>query len=298
VKSFHLAGIIPVAGQKSNFNLPWHDTMMPIAPNYFAVERSVVECAYAGCKTIWIVCNDDVEPLIRHKIGDYVKDPVWLNRSQYGTRPKNEIKEIPIFYVPVHAKDRGKRDCLPWSVLYGALTAYHISKQISKWLKPRKYYVSFPMGVYPPEYLRQYRNKISNKSGFHLSYQGKTIKDGEPIGFTFDEEDYKKFMKKIREGTGEYIKGQTFSNNQGPRKRLPIEERWSARNFTLHDVFNIADINNSEIVEVEWFYKIDSWEDYCYYLGSDDSKKIKRPSEIILSYNEFNEIGVDNEDDV
>ena len=162
MKSFHLAGIVPVAGQKSDFNLPWHDAMMPIAPNYFAVERTIVECAYAGCETIWIVCNDDVEPLIRYKIGDYVKDPVWFNRSQYGTRPKNETKEIPIFYVPVHAKDRGKRDCLSWSILYGALTAYHISQQISKWLKPKRYYVSFPMGVYPPEILREHRNKISS----------------------------------------------------------------------------------------------------------------------------------------
>ena len=51
---FHLAGIIPVAGQPLDFDLPWHDSCAPIAPDYLAVERAIVECAYAGCETIWI----------------------------------------------------------------------------------------------------------------------------------------------------------------------------------------------------------------------------------------------------
>ena len=55
MNNFHLAGIIPVAGQPLEFNMPWHDSLMPIAPDYLALERSVVECAYAGCETIWIV---------------------------------------------------------------------------------------------------------------------------------------------------------------------------------------------------------------------------------------------------
>ena len=62
--SFHLAGIIPIAGQDLDFNMPWHDCLMPIAQNYLAVERAVVECAYAGCETIWVVCHDDMQPLI------------------------------------------------------------------------------------------------------------------------------------------------------------------------------------------------------------------------------------------
>ena len=33
-KGFHLAGIIPVAGQPHDFNFDWHDSLMPIAQNY------------------------------------------------------------------------------------------------------------------------------------------------------------------------------------------------------------------------------------------------------------------------
>ena len=69
--NFHLAGIIPVAGQPLDFKMPWHDCMMPLNKDYLAVEHSVVECAYAGCETIWIVCHDDMQPLIRSRLGDY-----------------------------------------------------------------------------------------------------------------------------------------------------------------------------------------------------------------------------------
>ena len=30
INSFHLAGIVPVAGQKLDFDFPWHDCLQPI----------------------------------------------------------------------------------------------------------------------------------------------------------------------------------------------------------------------------------------------------------------------------
>ena len=50
--TFHLAGLIPLAGQPLDFNMPWHDSLMPVGPNYLAVERRIVECENAGCETI------------------------------------------------------------------------------------------------------------------------------------------------------------------------------------------------------------------------------------------------------
>ena len=61
--AFHLAGVIPVSVEQSDFGMEWSDCLTPIAPNYTAIERAVTECAWAGCETIWIVCNDDVSPL-------------------------------------------------------------------------------------------------------------------------------------------------------------------------------------------------------------------------------------------
>ena len=45
--SFHLAGIIPIAGHKKDFGFQWDNALMPIAENYTAIERCVMECAYA-----------------------------------------------------------------------------------------------------------------------------------------------------------------------------------------------------------------------------------------------------------
>ena len=74
--SFHLAGIVPVSGEALDFKMPWHDSMMPIGPDYTMVERAILECAWAGCETIWVVCYPDIMPLLKHKIGNFVYEPV------------------------------------------------------------------------------------------------------------------------------------------------------------------------------------------------------------------------------
>lgn len=290
-KSFHLAGIVPVAGQPLDFECPWHDSMMPVAPNYLAVERAVVECAYAGCETIWVVCNDDMQPLIRYRLGDVIYDPVLMARK-YSPSPADERKPITIYYIPIHPKDRDRRDCLAWSILHGALSAYHISKSISKWTIPDRYYAAFPYGVYEPSILREYRKDISSRRDFFLSHQDKTVRDGEYLGFTFDEGGYFRYRDTVRqEGTGIRVPGQVGI----PTESLPLEERWSARFFSLDKVFKSARLDGAKKVDLPWYQKIDSWEKYCGYAGSQWSRSLSRPDKCILSYREWNPIGVDSE---
>lgn len=68
ISKYHLAGIIPVAIVPLDFKMPWNDALMPIAPNFCAIERSVYECAQAGCETIWIICNSEIIPLMRRRV--------------------------------------------------------------------------------------------------------------------------------------------------------------------------------------------------------------------------------------
>ena len=139
--AFHLAGIVPVAGQLLDFDMPWHDSLMPIGKNYLAVERAVLECAWAGSETIWVVCHRDMQPLIKERMGEWIFDPNSL--LEKGIFSSQRRRRVPIYYVPIHPKDRNRRDCLGWSALYGALSAYHISRKISKWLIPDKFIVHF-----------------------------------------------------------------------------------------------------------------------------------------------------------
>tara|TARA_R110000824_G_scaffold323323_2_gene510254 strand:+ start:119 stop:997 length:879 start_codon:yes stop_codon:yes gene_type:complete len=278
-KAFHLAGIIPVAGPKLDFGFPWHDSMQPIAKNYLLVERAVVECANAGCETIWIVCNDDMQPLIKHRMGDYIEDPYSLGKSNFVKFPSEHRRQIPIFYCPIHPKDRDRRDSLGWSALHGALNAFIISNKISKWLVPSRYYVAFPYGIYPPESVFEHRKKISHKDPFFLSFEGRTVKDGEYLGFTMSGEEYKAYVRSIKE-----------SCTSGD-KSLPPAERWSSRHFGLDKIFECGKIEESKKHELPWYYRADTWESLKEFWASPSSGKLKRPSASMFKRSNYNKIG-------
>jgi len=284
---FHLAGIIPIAGPQLDFNFPWHDCMMPIARDYLAIERAVLECAYAGCETIWIVCNDDMQPLIRYRLGDYVNDPVWVYR--HYERDKSEKKKlIPIQYVPIHPRDRNKRDCYGWSILYGAMIADKISKGLSTWVRPDRFYVAFPYGVYPHWHPRAHRPEISAAKEQKVLYRfdGKTIIDGEYLGFTFNHSDLEQFKTEVKEKSSGLFKTNT-------RERLPIGERYSYRFFTLDKIFDTIDTTNVIYVDVEKYYRIDSWDLYCDYMSKEAKTFYPIPRSLIQG-SEINPVGVDD----
>ena len=74
----HLAGIIPVANLKTDFELATPSVLLPINVGFTAIQKSVFECAMAGCQTIWVVANDDLAPIVKKVIGEWVYDPVLL----------------------------------------------------------------------------------------------------------------------------------------------------------------------------------------------------------------------------
>ena len=259
--AFHLAGIVPVAGQSLDFDMPWHDSMMPIARDYLAVERAVLECAWAGAETIWVVCHREMQSLIKHRLGEWIYDPNSL--LEKGIFKSQKKRRVAIYYVPIHPKDRDRRDCLGWSALYGALSAYHVSKRMSKWLIPDKFYCAFPYGIYDPEVLKAHRKKISSKENFCLTYKSNSVITGEYLGFTFDGEYFKNCRRRVRrEGTVRY-------DSSG--ELLPKEKRWSALHFSLDKVFSDVIITHESKVELPFYYRADSWQGLTEYYSSEHS---------------------------
>jgi len=285
MSGFHLAGIVPVAGPPLDFNMPWHDCLMPIGKDYLAAERAVLECAYAGCETIWVICNDDMQPLIRHRLGEYVNDPVWTHRH-FERDKKAHQKRIPIHYAPIHPRDRKKRDCLGWSIIHGAWISNKISSGLSTWLKPDMFYVAFPYGVYDHWTPREYRKEISTNRQFFFEHNGKTIIDGEYLGFTFSWEDYKIIASEVREkSTGIYL-------NEDRKERLPMNERFSYRFFKLEQIFDTLSLKNSTVKKISCYHNIDSWENYCIYIA-DRGMNTREIPKSVLTYKEWNEMGFD-----
>ena len=167
-KNFHLAGIIPVAGHKMDFGMEWDESLAPICPNYTLIENAVYECAWAGCDTIWIVVNDDMAPLLRYRLGERVQDPIYVN-NDFAKMPRNYQKHIPIFYTPSTQKTRIREIVLLGLFFMVLVTCLKVSDFLSKWVKPDKYYVSFPFSVFYSPDLRKHRRQIRSKTNFYVT---------------------------------------------------------------------------------------------------------------------------------
>ena len=277
----HLAGIVPVSGLKSDFSMPWHESLMPIGPDYLAVERAVAECAYAGCDTIWVVCSDDVIPLIRYQLGEKVQDPVYNYRHFESN--KNDVKKpIRIYYVPLAIKDINKRDNLAWSAIFGAQTANKILASLSTHTKPDRFYISWPYGYYNPWLLREHR-KLLACDHVILTHKNEDVKENKYLAFTIDEKQIELLVREsITTSSGLWSPGTE-------RKMLPLDERYSYKNFNLSKVFGGLNFSNYKKIEIDDYAPIDSWLNYCEFISQ--NKEIKKPA--LLKYSEWNEIGLD-----
>lgn len=285
----NLVGIIPVSGHETfDFDQPWPNCMMPIAPSYSLLEAAVAECAWAGCKSIWIVINDDIAPFVKKAIGDWCDDPVWAFRTWDRSKSQSR-RRIPIYYTAVNPKDRHRRDCLSWTVLHGAVTAFKILEDISSWLTPSKYYVSFPHGYFPPEQLREHRKIINSNKNVYISFNENTVKQDFFTSFTFGKEDWLEFRRVIRTGTGRKVPGSQYDEDV----LLPPEERWSARFFPLSKVFGPLNLDQAHKIEVDDFYNVRNWEEYVSFISYTRQNPIKRPNKNILRGTKANKLDVD-----
>ncbi len=244
----NLAGIIPLSGWQNSFDHPWPDYVQPLREGMLAVERSVYECALAGCDTIWVVCNDDTAPLVKKRIGDYVMSPRYFEEKEFVKRKDYHQKWIPVYYTPISQKDRNRRDSLGWSILHGSLTAFQISDKVSRWVTPTKYYVSFPYGIYEPKVVRPHRSSIRGPESFFLAHDKKTVRENKYLGFTFFPEDWPKFKWNIKNACS------------AGNPSLPIKERWSSKDFKLDKIFNIDIIDVNKKIEIEDYYELSTWE--------------------------------------
>lgn len=249
VGDFHLAGVIPVTGAKLDFNLPWHESLNPIAQDYLAIEHAVYECACAGVNTIWIACKEGTTPLLRHRLGDWVFDPVEIDRiaNNPRTKQKDNIRRIPIYYVKIKPIDFERRESLGWSALVGAFNSFRMSFRVSKWVVPDKYYVAFPYGIYDAGILRKKRHMFRSSKSYVVTHEGKSVADGLHTSFTFDRDVF-------------------------------VYARRQVRNYKteLKDIFQSIKDDNPIEIELPWYHQIDSWDNYREFLSSPEALLIEK----------------------
>ena len=269
MSKIHLAGIIPVSGLSTDFYIDVPEIMLPISQGFAAIQKSVFECALAGCNTIWIVASDDLAPIVRKVVGEWVYDPVYYERlSAFSSEQR---KEIPIYYVPIHPKDRDRRDSYGWSVLYGAYSAWKVANKISSWLAPEKYFISFPMSAYDIYIIREHRKLINHKTNnLFLCYDGDTVKSNIPLAFTLTGEDFIQCRRSVnKQTTREYLP--PSGDQPYPTQKMPLHQRWSARHFNFQQIFEKVSEKNATKINLDWYYDISDWNGYRNFLASDFS---------------------------
>lgn len=251
----HLAGIIPIAGQPLEMNMPWHDCLMPISSNYHAIERAVHTAAAAGCNTIWIVMYRETQPLIKKKLGEWIYDPqsVWKNPW-----PALQIKPVPIYYVAINPKDRYRRDSLGWSCLYGAAVASRAAKKISKWLLPKRFLVVWPYGIVPESQIIDNRALLRGSRDVAFTWQDKTFKNSQFMPFTFSQDVYEECRIFFRD---------TYTGKDTGR--------------SIGDIFRPAKLDNFNKIDLEWYYDISDWDGYSKFIGSEHNKLCSRPKYMV-----------------
>jgi hypothetical protein len=103
---------------------------------------------------------------------------------------------------------------------------------------------------------------------------GRTVKDNIPLPFTMFGDDYIQCRRSVnKKTTKEYYAPPP--GEQYPSKKLPMNERWSARNFDFSEVFEKLETKSAYHFETEWFYDISTWEGYTDYIAS--GNRIKKP---------------------
>lgn len=234
--SKHIAGIIPVSKVDSDVDMFFHPSLLPIANNFYAIQRSIVECSYVGCKTIWIVCDESTAPLLKSICGEFVLNLAQHERSKYTNFPSENRTSIPIFYVPLSYKNMNKEG-IGVSVMEGVNASFTVSDKMSKWLTPYRYYVSFPYGVYNPR-INEARSLIKGNESFFYTYEGHSALTGESTGFSFS----------VRQ----------FKHCSYLFKKINVKEQ-----YTLDTVFgNDIMYENSCSIELEKYHNISRWDGY------------------------------------
>lgn len=250
ISKSHLAGIVPILGTRRYFSFSWPDCFMPVSKDTTAVEKAVMACAYAGCRTIWVICDRAIQKYLKRRLGEYVIDPTNYHIENIK---KQAITKIPIFYVAVDQRYLHYYN-EAFFILYGINAVEKTAGKISRWTVPSHYFISFPMGVIDNDEVQSYRRKYANiYKMVMLTKDGKGVNEGVMAPFTIDYDQWHLCHK--------YFTSVAYSK----RKKCSLKEVFSNLNMEQYNTY-----------EVEQYHQIAYWDSYVKYLSSPIPKNIWR----------------------
>ena len=164
-----------------------------------------------------------------------------------------------------HKRRRQKR-LSGLSVITGGQYAWHVSRKISRFAYPDKYFISFPYGMFSPWWLKDHRPAIrTTEKNFYARCGDKWFKDGSYLPFTLLPEDFLESRRLFRKNE---VKGYDVELN-----KLPAAESWTGRylhttlflqcqskyNKKMQTRKDYAHLDPEE-PQGSWYYDVSSWE--------------------------------------
>jgi hypothetical protein len=237
-------GIVITSGFDKEQDMPWHPALSQIDTNITAIEKSIFECALAGCSSIWVCCDETLQPLVKNRVGDYTRDPVQVSKASFTNYPSENHVDIPIYFYLVNPKDRKKRSGACWDVFSTALTIFFISKKVSRWTIPHKYYVSFCNGLYDNSALQKYRDLLRKDTDVCFACEGNTFMDGLRTGFTI---------------SGDAIRDIIVNLKQNRKYHNSSE-------LAFADLEGLIDIKKYKNIEIDQYFTCNNWNSRVEYI--------------------------------
>lgn len=255
--SFHVAGVIPIAGMQSDLQYPIPDYLLPAGKNITMIDRSILECVYAGCNTIWIIANDDMKPILRYHLGDCVQDLQWHQKNEDLGKFRNAMKQwIPIYYINVNPRVLNQVNNCGFNILMGIPMIKNIAHRVSNHAAPRKYYITFPQGLCAPGIFKMIRKYLRRDTPYYTRFEGKTFLDGLPLSFSMS--DYN--VVDWREGLRKRIIREAYQEGEGKPKLSNIKD------WPVHKILNHQMKLHNNFFDLRAFYDASKFEGYRDYL--------------------------------
>jgi hypothetical protein len=129
------------------------------------------------------------------------------------------------------------------------------------------------MGILDPKEVLKHRSQIRKNPRLYFSHEGKTVKDGVPLSFVLDPEEWRRAKRKIVTNSAVW---KAPEEGPYPTEKLPPEEQLVSLSYGLADVFGDGD--DAPIQEMKSFYDLTNWDGYVKFISSELGKRTKRPN--------------------
>jgi len=124
-----------------------------------------------------------------------------------------------------------------------------------------------------PKEVLEYRSSLRKNAPFYFSHNGKTVRDGLPLSFVIDPEEWRRAKRTITTNAS-YFKAPPVG--EMPSEPLPPEERYVSLGYGLEDVF--GDGPEGTVQEMKSFYDLTTWSGYVKFISSELGARTKRPN--------------------